>query len=180
MNRIFTITITVATALAGMQSVAGAEQVSARNVLEKFKTFDGQWQSEAVPADVKAGDPEPMPKVDHRFDVTGGGNVVVETMFRGTPSEMINMIHLDGDDLLLTHYCAAGNQPRMRLNREKSTPGHLVFDFVGGTNLDAETDGHIHNAEVFLLDEDHIRSEWTGYDGGKPVSVAAFDIRRVE
>ncbi len=49
---------------------------------------------------------------------------------------MINMYHLDGDDLVLTHYCAGGNQPHMKLDRASATSGKLQFDFIGGTNLD--------------------------------------------
>ena len=58
------------------------------------------------------------PGVVHEFKTSAAGTVVMETMNPGTGHEMINMYHVDGDDLLLTHYCAGNNQPRMRLNRE--------------------------------------------------------------
>lgn len=41
------------------------------------------------------------------------GNVLCETMFPGSDHEMVNMYHLDNGSLVVTHYCAIGNQPRM-------------------------------------------------------------------
>ena len=99
-------------------------------------------------------------EVVHDFRVSAAGTVVMETMGPGTKHEMINMYHLDGDDLVLTHYCAGGNQPTMKLNRERSTVAKLVFDFTGGTNLDPAVDEHIHSAELKLTDPKHLESIW--------------------
>jgi len=43
-----------------------------------------------------------------------GGTAVLERFTHpgsGGPQTMLTVYHLDGDDLLLTHYCVAGNQP---------------------------------------------------------------------
>ena len=56
------------------------------------------------------------PRRDRRLvRTTGGGSAVTETLFPGTAHEMMSVYHMDGDDLVLTHYCAGGNQPRMML-----------------------------------------------------------------
>jgi len=90
------------------------------------------------------------------------------------------MYHLDGDDLVLTHYCAGGNQPEMRLDQAKSTKSKLVFDFVGGTNLDPAVDGHIHSAQIEVVDDDHLESVWFSHAEGKPVGTMTFHLARTK
>ena len=46
--------------------------------------------------------------------------------------------HWDGDDLVLTHYCAAGNQPHMRLDRATASRSRLRFDFAHPQGLSPE------------------------------------------
>jgi len=89
---------------------------------------------------------------------------------------MVTMYHLDGDALVLTHYCAMGNQPRMRL--AEATPSDLRFEFAGGTNLDPGRDGHIHAAHFHFLDPAHLEAEWTVYRAGKAVGANRYAIAR--
>jgi hypothetical protein len=103
---------------------------------------------------------------------------VMETLFRGTPHEMVTMYHLDGDKLLLTHYCAAGNQPRMVLNVQQSTPELLVFEFAGGTNLDPTKDMHMHAGRIRILGADRLENEWDSYQAGKKTGAAKFTLQR--
>jgi len=51
--------------------------------------------------------------VDYR--ITAGGTVLLETWMPGTPAETITTFHLDGQRLVLTHYCGQGNQPRLAM-----------------------------------------------------------------
>jgi hypothetical protein len=136
----------------------------------RLKALAGTWKGTAM-----AGSPEAFPvEVDYRL--TGGGSAVVETLFKGTEHEMVTVYHCDGGDIVLTHYCAAGNQPRMRL----ATPGakELVFEFDGGTNLDPRQDGHMHVGRLEIVDADHIRTRWSFYSGGKPDHDARFELQR--
>jgi len=79
------------------------------------------------------------------YRLASGGSVVEETLFPGTPHEMISMYHVVDGELVLTHYCAMANQPRMRLDRKASAPERLVFAFDGGTNFDPAKDTHGHS-----------------------------------
>jgi len=102
------------------------------------------------------------------YRLTGGGTTVVETIFIGAPHEMITMYSKDGADLVLTHYCASGNQPRMRAT---AFDGEVIeFAFDGGTNLDPTKDTHMHSARMEFVSPDEIRGTWSGWEGGKPAA----------
>jgi hypothetical protein len=151
--------------------------VAPRAAFDSLKSLAGEWEGQAgVKMEAAEKKPETPPqKVTYR--VVSNGNVVMETLFGGTSHEMITMYHLDGEDLVLTHYCAAGNQPKMKLDTRTSTDRDLRFSFAGGTNI--TTEGfHMHEGRVILVDADHIESEWAGQQGGKPGHTAGFKLTR--
>jgi hypothetical protein len=126
--------------------------------LEKLKKLSGEW----VAIDDKGK--EQLVSV---FKVTSAGSAVHETIFPGSPMEMVSVYHMDGKDLILTHYCALGNQPRMKLD-PKAKDNELKFVFAGGTNLDPAKDMHMHEGSITIVDDDHIEWKWSAYDQGKP------------
>lgn len=180
MQRLFYVAL-VALVVALASAPAQAADVAAQEVLEQLKSLAGTWhgtpEGEGKEAEAEAA---AAAAVTHEFRVSAAGTVVMETMNPGTDHEMINMYHVDGEDLVLTHYCAGGNQPTMRLDRQKSTVNDLVFDFSGGTNLDAAVDQHIHSAHIKLLDGDHVESVWTAHAGGEQVGVMSFHLARTQ
>ena len=88
------------------------------------------------------------------------------------------MSRLDGNDLVLTHYCSCGNQPRMKATL--ADPKKLVFEFAGGANLDPAKDTHMHEMSITLTDDDHIKSEWTMFEKGAKKGTKSFDLTRVK
>ena len=111
------------------------------------------------------------------YRVTAAGSAVVETLFPGTPHEMVTMYTLDRGTLVLTHYCAMRNQPHMRA-RPGAAPNEVVFDFAGGANIDPKQDTFMHDARFVFVDADHVRGEWTGWSAGKPTGKTVFDMER--
>ena len=95
--------------------------------MAKMKSLIGTW----VKVDDKG---DPTDEVVSVIKLTAGGSAVQETLFPGQPHEMVSMYTVDGDNLLMTHYCMLGNQPQMKAD-PKSPANQLKFDFVGGTNL---------------------------------------------
>lgn len=77
--------------------------------------------------------------------VTAGRSAVHETFFPGQPMEMVSIYHMSNGDLVMTHYCVLGNQPRMKAD-PKSPANQIRWTFAGGTNLDPAKDTHIHAA----------------------------------
>ena len=59
-------------------------------------------------------DGKPTDQVVSIIKVTAGGSAVHETLFPGQPHEMVSIYTVDGPDLVMTHYCVLGNQPRMK------------------------------------------------------------------
>lgn len=128
--------------------------------LERMKKLAGTW----VEADK---DGKPTDKVVSIIKITAAGSAVQETLFPGQPMEMVSLYHRDGSDLVMTHYCALGNQPRMKAD-PKSPANQIRFLFVGGTNLDPAKDMHMHGGTLTFVDADHIEFAGEGWVGGKP------------
>ena len=105
-----------------------AQPVDGKSAFERLKTLAGTWEG-------KAGHGDAGQAATVTYRLASGGSVVEETLFPGTPHEMISMYHLVDGQLVMTHYCAMANQPRMRLDAKASTPDRLVFAFDGGHEL---------------------------------------------
>jgi hypothetical protein len=137
--------------------------------LERLKSLEGEWvilPEEGLPAGQTV-----------QYRVIGNGTTLHETLFAGTPEEMVTIYHLDGPDLVLTHYCTLGNQPRMIAAPSKD-PNQISFRFAGGTNIDPEKDRHMHEAQFTFVDEARFKARWTLYDGSKPDHSAEFTLAR--
>jgi len=133
--------------------------------LEKMKTLVGTW----VAADQ---DGKPTDEVVSVIKLTAGGSAIHETLFPGQTHEMVSVYTVDGPDLVMTHYCVLGNQPRMKASTkslgEKLPGSKLNFEFSGGSNLDPKKDKHMHSAILTIVDADHYEVQGIGWDKGAP------------
>ncbi len=161
---------------------AATSGVDAKDAFKRLKTLAGTWKAQVTmePNDEHATDKgEDHKKEDiDIFKVTGAGSALIETQHPGSNHEMVSVYHLDGDDLRMTHYCAAQNQPRMKLDRAKSTPDKLIFVFDGGTNLDPQKDMHIHGVTISFHEDGKVTSNWQAYVGDKKGMTASFVMSR--
>jgi hypothetical protein len=103
---------------------------------------------------------------------------VHETLFPGQPHEMVSIYTVDGPDLVMTHYCVLGNQPRMKAD-PKSAPGQICFRFAGGSNLDPKKDKHMHAATLTIVDDGHIEIAGVGWEGGTPAKEMCCGLKLV-
>jgi hypothetical protein len=147
--------------------------VTAKTAFEQLKHQVGTWKN-------NESDKEHQTGADSKvtFRLTGAGSALVETDLPGSDHEMVSVYHLDHEDLRLTHYCAAGNQPRLKLDRPNSTPTRLVFVFDGGSNLDPDKDMHIHGMTLTFEKEGEVKAAWEGYQGGKSAGTTIFHLTR--
>jgi hypothetical protein len=151
-------------------ALAQTPAVDAKAAFERLKALAGTWEGQA-------GHGQPGEAATVTYRVASGGSVVEETLFPGTPHEMISMYHLVDGELVLTHYCAMANQPRMRLDRKASTPDRLVFAFDGGTNFDPAKDTHVHSGVVEWKGAS-LHAAWAVYSGGKEAGQNKFVLSR--
>jgi hypothetical protein len=164
------LTFTVTTiAIAGEDHHKPAKTASSG--FKRFKQLAGEW----VGTSNKSGHAPGAPSVV--FKVTSAGSVVQETMLPGTPYEMVNMIHPDGNNIVLTHYCAGGNQPEMKAP-DKIEGKDVAFQFVRAGNLQSINDSHMHNVTYTFVDNDTLRTKWTNYEDGKPSGDVVFEYKR--
>jgi hypothetical protein len=139
--------------------------------LEKMKKLAGTW----VAADK---DGNPTDQVVSIIKLTAGGSAVHETLFPGQPQEMVSVYTADGPDLIMTHYCVLGNQPRMKAD-PKSPPNQIVFRFAGGTNLDVAKDKHMHEATLTIVSQDRIEVNGVAWENGAPAKDMCCGLKLV-
>jgi len=162
--------LAAAVAAAALSRTAAAGGIEPKAAFERLKTLAGTWQG-------AAGHGQPAETATVTYRVASGGSVVQETLFPGTPHEMISMYHLADGALVMTHYCAMGNQPRMKLDLAASTPERLVFAFDGGTNFDPAKDGHVHSGTLEWKGE-LLHADWAVWTAGRESGHNVFELRR--
>ena len=124
---------------------------------EKMKSLVGEWKGAS--ADGKPG--------TVTYTLVSDSSALMEKLALGGESEMVTMYHPDGDHLMMTHYCSAHNQPRMRSQTATAESKKITFDFVDITNLSSPDAGHMRKLVVTFGDKDHFTQEWTWTKNGK-------------
>ena len=141
----------------------------ARAQFQRFVDLEGEWR-------IVAGDH--AQGASHLYRTVANGSVVVETAFPGEAHEMVTVIHLDGPNLVLTHYCAAGSQPYMVA--EPSEGNEVSFLFVSAANLLTPEEGHMHDARFNFLSEDRFTTTWSFWKGGQESGeLMVMEIERI-
>lgn len=131
--------------------VAPASDMQQAAMLGRIKNLAGTWEMT---------DDAGKKQVASIFIVSSNGSVVREIMFPGSSHEMTNMYHMDGETLIVTHYCAMGNQPRMRAPLTDASADRLAFVFDSVTNKTAPDQACMANMTLVFVDADTIRQEW--------------------
>ncbi len=163
--------LALAAVLTAPQALAGSSgTLDARAAFELLKGLDGEWQF--------PGDGQGIPPGTVNYRVTANGSAVLETLMPGTEHEMITLYHLDGDQLVLTHYCVLGNQPEMKLVSATANPKELRFAFTGGRNVDPAKGRHIHSGRLRFREDGSVASEWAYHVDGQPAGAHAMVMTR--
>jgi hypothetical protein len=139
-------------------SVQAFAQSDAQKSFDKLKTLSGVWEGK-VTTDMRV--PESFEKIPMHvvLRITSRGNALMHEMSStGSPDDPITMFYLDEDRVLLTHYCDAGNRPRMagKLSPDGKTLEFTLLD-VAGSNLQE----HMHHVIFTFIDADHHTEDWT-------------------
>jgi len=152
-----------------LAALSAAAQSPSQKSFDQMKSLNGVWQgknSQGMPVQVS-------------YRTTAGGSALISEIqsdMKGHGEDMISMIHMDGGRLLLTHYCAAGNQPRMVASA--SPDGKTItFDFLDVTNLSSPDAVHMNRVVINFIDANHHVEEWHAVGQGKEI-VEVFDLQR--
>lgn len=149
-------------------------QSDAEKSFDRLKTLAGSWQGKVTtdPKDHAMGD-NAFLQVTLR--VTSRGNALMHEMKGEGPDNPITMMYLDQDRLLLTHYCDAGNRPRMtgKLSPDGKTVEFEFLDIAGSTQH-----GHMQHAVFTFIDANHHTEDWTFIMPGNKTVRAHMDLQR--
>ncbi len=137
-----------------------------------LKSMAGEWDGAATDGR----------KIHHRVQLIAAGSVVMEeSWFEGHRGEMmLTIYHLDGEKLMLTHYCVAKNQPRMQATEISEDGKRVLFTFVDGANIPTRDKGHMDKALYEFKGKDQFSSRWTWYASGKEQWMEAFQFSRAK
>jgi hypothetical protein len=156
------------------EKMSGAQPSDAQKSFDKLKALAGSWEGTVTTQ-------PPTPEMDGKqvhasLRVTSMGNAIMHEMTgAGRPDDPITMLYLDGGQLLLTHYCDAGNRPRMtgKISSDGKTVEFEFLDVAGSTQY-----GHMHHAVFTEIDANHHSEDWTYMQpGDKPVH-AHMELQR--
>jgi hypothetical protein len=161
-----TLAVATFTLLAAMAAFA---QSNGQKSFDTMKSLDGNWE----------GKDSQGAAVEVSNRLTAGGSAVVseiKTNMHGKAEDMISMINMDGNRLLLTHYCSAGNQPSLKATL--SPDGKSInLTFVDATNLDSADAPHMQSVTFNFIDAHHHTEEWHFAMPGKEMTQR-FDLQR--
>jgi hypothetical protein len=164
-------------------STVAFAQPGAQKSFDSMKALAGSWEGRVttVPKAAAMGDNS---NVEISLRVTSRGNALVHEMkAAGTADDPtrydhpVTMLYLDGDRLLLTHYCDAGNRPRM-VARSSPDGKKVEFDFLdlSGSNQN----GHMYHAVFTIIDANHHTEDWTYMMPGDKPMQAHMDLERTK
>jgi hypothetical protein len=154
----------------------------AQRSFDTLKTLAGTWQGSVTMSPPNAD--IDGTKLEVTLRATSRGNAVVHEMQEaGKPLDAtkydhpVTMLYLDGDRLYLTHYCDAGNRPRMvaRTSPDGKTVEFDFLDLSGGNEY-----GHMYHAKFTTIDANHHTEDWIYMEPGDKPAHAHFDLQRTK
>ncbi len=144
------------------------ERSSPQVAFERLKSLAGTWEGKSTLGWTSRT----------RYEAIAGGTVLLETedfdAHRG--EAMATAYHLDGSELALTHYCIAGNQPRLVATEIEGE--RIVFEFAGGANIVSRDQGHMDRAVFEFQGPDAFTSTWSWYQNGAFAWSETIEYRR--
>jgi hypothetical protein len=165
------LTLTIG-AFAQSELTPKSSQSDAQKSFEKLKTLAGSWEGTLT---TTPPSPEAQGKrAQVTLRVTSMGNAFLHEMkIEGRQDDPITMFYLDKDLLTLTHFCDAGNRPRM-IGKSMPDGKTLDFEFL---DIAGNPQYHMHHSKFTMVDPNHHIEEWTFMVGDKPV-LAHFELER--
>ena len=143
---------------------ASAALGSSETAFETFKGFEGKWA-------IRSGQ-KTLP-FEMTYQIGSKGSIVTEQF-----GKELSVFYRDGQSLLMTHFCNAGNQPRLRL-RENTQSGVFEFLMFDITNLQSSDADHVERVAYRVIDDKTIALEivWKNH---KPEESEKYTLTRLD
>ena len=138
-------------------------QSDAKKAFAKLKTLAGSWRGTVM--DIP---------IDFTIRAVSSGRAILHegnTSAEGPPKNEITMFYVNGDRLLATHYCDAGNRSNMegKLSADGKAIEFSFVDVVGSTR-----GGYLKDLVITMIDADrHITAFTFVMPDGKPIPLRA-------
>ena len=165
----------LALATAGWAQETKPPASQAQEAFTILKSLAGNWEGH-VTTDMPVAAKVPDTPMHVSLRVTSRGHAMVHEMTSAnSPDDPVTMFYVDGDRLLLTHYCDAGNRPRMTgtISPDGKTVDFALVDVSGSMKE------HMDHAVFHLIDANHHTEEWTFMIGDKPIH-GYLDLQRTK
>jgi hypothetical protein len=133
----------------------------------QMKSLVGEWEA------VQDGVP-----VKETYTLTANGSALMAETRPGNEPAMITMFTVDGDHLIATHYCSAGNQPQMVAGVHEDLQKGATFTLARVTGMKTPDDWHNTGITIALDDPNHMTQRWTYLYKGKPGTTVFHYTRK--
>jgi hypothetical protein len=107
------------------------------------------------------------------YEIGSKGSIVTEQF-----GKELSVFYRDGQSLLMTHFCNAGNQPRLRL-RENTRPGVFEFQMFDITNLQSADADHVERVVYRIIDDKTMDLEIV-WKNGKSEESEKYTLTRID
>jgi hypothetical protein len=143
---------------------ASAALGSSETAFETFKGFEGKWA-------IRSGQ-KTLP-IEMTYEIGSKGSIVTERF-----GKELSVFYQDGQSLLMTHFCNAGNQPRLRL-AENTRPNVFEFQMFDVTNLPSADADHVERVIYRIVDDKTIDLEIV-WKHGKSEESEKYTLTRLD
>jgi hypothetical protein len=148
-------------------AIRAGSQTKPASGFDNLKTLVGTWESKSPEGETFTS----------TIRLVSNGTALEETFQNTKDNQMVTLYSPDGDRVAVTHYCSAGNQPRMETKSMTGDQKEFDFTFSGITNLPTPASGHMHHLAIKITDSDHFSEQWTWRENDKD-RVESFQFTR--
>jgi len=143
----------------------------AEALFERLKGLEGVWEGSST----RGWDG----RVEYRLIASGSTLMGISEHGAHPGDTMATMYYRAADGIGLTHFCVAGNQPRLLATEIDPGGRRATFTFDGGTGLASRDEGHMDRVVVEFVGEDEFVSRWAWYEDGEERWLEEIRYRRV-
>jgi hypothetical protein len=155
----------IALALIGAAITPAVEKPGSVLAFEQLASLVGEWKGVQGDTEIKL-----------TYTLTADGSALMEEFRPAAKAAMVTMFTVDGDHIIATHYCSAGNQPQM-VTKAITEPlaKSLTFSLSHVTGMMTPEDWHNTALVLTVEDKQHLSQEWSyEYKGKRGTTVFHF------